>query len=101
MFQDRRIACEWPQRQNEHGLSMAQTSSSQERTQSVERKTRLFNEDRRSVQWSPYLEGCRMQKRAWRTQQTFVGNQVLIDANGNRGDINMKEQKDLETKYKG
>lgn len=33
-----------------------------------------------------------MAKRAQRTRQTFVGNQVLIDASGNRGDTNMKEQ---------
>lgn len=33
-----------------------------------------------------------MAKRAWGTQQTFAGNQALIDANGNREDTNMKKQ---------
>lgn len=45
-FQDRGTACEWAQRQNEHDPSMAQTSSSQERTQSAERKMRLFNREK-------------------------------------------------------
>lgn len=33
-----------------------------------------------------------MAKRAQRTQQTFVGNQVLIDASENSRDTNKKEQ---------
>lgn len=39
-------ACERVQRQSEHGPSMAQTSSSEERTQSAEGEMRLFNKDK-------------------------------------------------------